>query len=95
MISRTLTSGLPLLATIPSFARSRAGTELESNGGFVLEPKCWTTSWGTKPGGRGSRSEQRALDGELSAYKHFGFWQPMNTLRDKVLGRSGERCPVS
>jgi len=24
-----------------------------------------------------------ALDGQLSAFKHPGFWQPMDTLRDK------------
>jgi len=32
--------------------------------------------------------------GELSAYKHSGFWQPMDTLRDKIkleeLWESGE-----
>ena len=26
-----------------------------------------------------------AQDGELRAYKHEGFWQPMDTLRDKNL----------
>lgn len=28
--------------------------------------------------------ERLARDGELSAYKHQGFWQPMDTLRDKL-----------
>lgn len=28
--------------------------------------------------------ERLAEDGELSAYKHGGFWQPMDTLRDKL-----------
>ena len=27
--------------------------------------------------------EQLAQDGELAAYKHQGFWHPMDTLRDK------------
>jgi glucose-1-phosphate cytidylyltransferase len=27
--------------------------------------------------------EQLASNGELSAYKHSGFWQAMDTLRDK------------
>ena len=27
--------------------------------------------------------EGLAYDGELMAYKHHGFWQPMDTLRDK------------
>ena len=26
---------------------------------------------------------QLAQDGELAAYKHNGFWQPCDTLRDK------------
>lgn len=28
--------------------------------------------------------EQLAADGELVAYKHYDFWQPMDTMRDKV-----------
>ena len=28
---------------------------------------------------------QLAADGELNAYKHSGFWQPMDTLRDRQL----------
>jgi len=27
---------------------------------------------------------QLAADGQLSAYKHPGFWQPMDTLRDRT-----------
>ena len=27
--------------------------------------------------------ERLAKDGQLSAYPHRGFWQPMDTLRDK------------
>jgi glucose-1-phosphate cytidylyltransferase len=27
--------------------------------------------------------ERLARDGQLSAYQHRGFWQPMDTLRDK------------
>ena len=26
-----------------------------------------------------------AADGQLMAYEHRGFWQPMDTLRDKVM----------
>lgn len=29
--------------------------------------------------------ENLAREGQLAAYKHRGFWQPMDTLRDKVL----------
>lgn len=27
--------------------------------------------------------EQLARDGQLGAYKHYGFWQPMDTMRDR------------
>lgn len=56
------------------------------NGGFfILEPGVIdyiqddSTVWERAP------LEQLALDGELSAYRHAGFWQPMDTLRDKHL----------
>jgi len=55
------------------------------NGGyFVLSPKVIeriegdTTSWELQP------LKGLAADGELAAYKHDGFWQPMDTLRDKT-----------
>ena len=54
------------------------------NGGFfVLSPKCLdyvaddTTSWESDPLAR------LAADAELMAFEHAGFWQPMDTLRDK------------
>lgn len=54
------------------------------NGGFfVLSPKCLDyidndgSSWEAEP------LSQIAADGELQAYNHTGFWQPMDTLRDK------------
>ena len=54
------------------------------NGGFfVLSPAVIglidgdTTVWERDP------LERLANDGELVAYKHHGFWQPMDTLREK------------
>jgi glucose-1-phosphate cytidylyltransferase len=54
------------------------------NGGFfVLSPKVEryiesdATVWEREP------MERLAADGELGAYYHAGFWQPMDTLRDK------------
>lgn len=54
------------------------------NGGFfVLEPGVFdyiaddTTTWEKDP------MENLAKEGNLAAYKHRGFWQPMDTLRDK------------
>ena len=29
--------------------------------------------------------EQLARDGQLSAFRHDGFWLPMDTLRDKMI----------
>jgi glucose-1-phosphate cytidylyltransferase len=29
--------------------------------------------------------EQLTAQGELNAYRHHGYWQPMDTLRDKQL----------
>ncbi|MGZ5268950.1 MAG: sugar phosphate nucleotidyltransferase, partial [Caldimonas sp.] len=55
------------------------------NGGFfVLEPEVLehieddATVWEREP------MEQLAKDGQLSAFTHRGFWQPMDTLRDKM-----------
>jgi glucose-1-phosphate cytidylyltransferase len=55
------------------------------NGGFfVLEPSVLDlipsddTAWEREP------LERLARTGQLSAFKHGGFWQPMDTLRDKM-----------
>ena len=55
------------------------------NGGFfVLEPEVIdriegdSTAWEREP------LEGLAKAGQLSAYKHSGFWQPMDTLRDRT-----------
>lgn len=54
------------------------------NGGyFVLSPKVLdylegdATVWEQEP------LRRLAAEGELHAYEHHGFWQPMDTLRDK------------
>ena len=54
------------------------------NGGFfVLSPKVLdylegdATTWEQEP------LRTLAAEGELFAYEHHGFWQPMDTLRDK------------
>ncbi len=56
------------------------------NGGFfVLSPRIIdyidndTTTWERQP------LEKLAHEGQLSAFKHEGFWRPMDTLRDKVM----------
>ena len=56
------------------------------NGGFfVLEPSVFefikddSTTWEQQP------LKGLAAKGQLHAHQHRGFWQPMDTLRDKQL----------
>jgi glucose-1-phosphate cytidylyltransferase len=54
------------------------------NGGFfVLSPKVLELINGDKTTWEGEPLETLAQQGELMAWKHFGFWQPMDTLREK------------
>lgn len=54
------------------------------NGGFfVLEPGVLERIAGDSTIFEKEPLEGLACDGELAAYKHDGFWQPMDTLRDK------------
>lgn len=69
-----------------SFSEKPRGDGSLINGGFfVLSPKCLDliegdgTSWEIEP------LRALAKKNELSAFKHDGFWQPMDTLRDKKI----------
>lgn len=69
---------------ISSFYEKPKGDGAWINGGyFVLEPEVIDyiesdlTVWEHGP------LEKLAREGQLNAYKHAGFWQPMDTLRDK------------
>lgn len=70
---------------IKSFQEKPKGDGTWINGGFfVLSPKVFdyiqegdATIWERGP------LETLAREGNLSAYKHSGFWHPMDTLRDK------------
>lgn len=54
------------------------------NGGFfVLSPKVLDLISGDETHWERGPMESLARDGKLSAYRHDGFWQPMDTLRDK------------
>ena len=71
---------------IAHFREKPAGDSAWINGGFfVVEPKAIdyiqddTTVWEREP------MQNLANDGQLAAYQHTGFWQPMDTLRDKML----------
>jgi glucose-1-phosphate cytidylyltransferase len=69
---------------IPSFKEKPKGDGAWVNGGFfVLEPRVLdyiqddSTVWEQQP------MENLAKENNLSAFRHYGFWQPMDTLRDK------------
>ena len=56
------------------------------NGGFfVLEPEVINRIGGDETIWEQDPLRSLAADGELTAYQHHGFWQPMDTLRDRVL----------
>lgn len=70
--------------TVAEFQEKPVGDGSWVNGGFfVLEPSVLRrigsdeSIWEREP------LEQLAAEGELAAYRHRGFWQPMDTLRDK------------
>jgi glucose-1-phosphate cytidylyltransferase len=54
------------------------------NGGFfVLSPNCLKLISGDQSSWEGEPLIRLAHEGQLMAFKHEGFWQPMDTLRDK------------
>jgi glucose-1-phosphate cytidylyltransferase len=56
------------------------------NGGFfVFEPEVFEYLKGNDSVLERETLEQLAADRQLMAYRHSGFWQPMDTLRDKNL----------
>lgn len=56
------------------------------NGGFfVLSPKCLDLIEGDQTSWEGAPLTQLAKTNEMMAFEHRGFWQPMDTLRDKNL----------
>jgi len=69
------------------FVEKPQGDGMWINGGFfVLEPGIFKylegemddVQWEKKP------LMEIAQDGQLSAYKHTGFWKPMDALRDRI-----------
>ncbi len=54
------------------------------NGGyFVLSPKVLDLIQGDQTSWEGEPLTQLARLGQIMAYEHYGFWQPMDTLREK------------
>ena len=71
---------------IETFKEKPQGDGAWVNGGFfVLEPEVFDYIEGDETVWEKDPMEQLAQDGQLSAYRHKGFWQPMDTLRDKMM----------
>jgi glucose-1-phosphate cytidylyltransferase len=73
------------LGRVCSFQEKPMGDGGMINGGFfVLSPRVLgylkddRTAWEQQP------LQRLAAEGEVMAYEHHGFWQPMDTLRDKL-----------
>jgi glucose-1-phosphate cytidylyltransferase len=74
------------VSNVSSFREKPKGDGAWVNGGFfVLEPGVIdfiqddSTTWEREP------MEMLAAQGEMHAWRHEGFWQPMDSLRDKQL----------
>lgn len=71
---------------ISTFKEKPQGDGSWVNGGFfVLEPGVFELLHGDEEIWERAPLESLANTGQLSVYKHDGFWQPMDTLRDKNL----------
>lgn len=69
---------------VHSFHEKPKGDGAWINGGFfVLEPGVLDYIASDKEPFEQSPLQHLAEDGQLGAYRHAGFWQPMDTLRDK------------
>lgn len=69
---------------ITSFKEKPKGDGGMINGGFfVLSPKVIRLISGDATVWEKDPLETLAQNGEMMAYQHHGFWQPMDTLRDK------------
>lgn len=65
--------------------KPQAGEGWINGGFFVFEPEVFDYLHGDETILEGNPLENLARDGQLMAYKHEGFWQCMDTLRDKHL----------
>lgn len=71
---------------VAGFQEKPAGDGAWVNGGFfVLNPKVMDYIDGDQTTWESAPLEMLAAEKQLQAYEHRGFWQPMDTLRDKNL----------
>jgi glucose-1-phosphate cytidylyltransferase len=73
-------------SSVTSFSEKPRGDGALINGGFfVLSPKCIDLIADDQSSWEGEPLSRLAADGQLEAFEHDGFWQPMDTLREKNL----------
>ncbi|BCB28722.1 glucose-1-phosphate cytidylyltransferase [Sulfurimicrobium lacus] len=69
---------------VTGFAEKPRGDGGLINGGFfILSPKCLDFIEGDHSSWEGEPLIKLAEMGEMMAFEHLGFWQPMDTLREK------------
>jgi len=70
---------------VERFTEKPAGDNSYINGGFfVLEPSVLELIDGDTSAWEAGPLERLASAGELMAFRHNGFWQPMDTMRDRI-----------
>jgi glucose-1-phosphate cytidylyltransferase len=70
---------------VDRFREKPRGDDAWINGGyFVLEPAVFDLISGDDTSFEAEPLQALAARGELGAYRHEGFWQPLDTLRDKL-----------
>ncbi len=71
---------------VTGFTEKPEGDGARINGGFfVLEKSVIDLIEGDRTAWEREPMEKLAAAGELIAYRHPGFWQPMDTLREKIM----------
>jgi glucose-1-phosphate cytidylyltransferase len=71
-------------SAVTQFREKRDGDGAWVNGGFfVLEPDVFDLIDGDDSVWEREPLQRLSAEGRLSAYRHTGFWHPMDTLRDK------------
>ena len=63
--------------------KPRGDGDLINGGFFILSPKCLELIEGDQSSWEGEPLKNLAKNNEIMAFEHQGFWQPMDTLRDK------------
>jgi glucose-1-phosphate cytidylyltransferase len=71
---------------VTSFMEKPTGDEGLINGGFfVLDPRCLDLIEGDDTRWEDEPLTRLAAEDQLRAYEHHGFWQPMDTVRERNL----------